>query len=293
MPLVSIIIPTYNRPEMLRLTLDSLGKQTFLDYEIIVVDDGTANNLNKLLCEQYNQVYYFKIENSGGPSKPRNFGIKKSKGKYLAFVDDDDLWLPQKLEKQVAILEDHPNYGIVHCPCKVINTLGEETSEIIGKPKDEQLKHGDVSLKMIGRFTLMTSSVLIRKTVVDAVGNFNEQMPQVGEDTHFWTRCSFNTKFYYLSEPLVLYRIHDSMSKRLKGKYFELPYYLNEVLNETYRKGQLSKSQYLQLRNNIIGRQLKEMPTGKIKTFIRLFKLYPFWFLNFENVKIFIRAVMN
>jgi glycosyltransferase involved in cell wall biosynthesis len=293
MALISVIITTYNRPEMLRFSIESVLSQTCRDFEIIVVDDGTPGNANKELCKEFSNIKYIKIENSGGPSIPRNVGISQSNGKYIAILDDDDLWLDQKLEKQVAILEANPGFGLVHTPCKVIDKTGAETSNIIGKPIDKQLKHGDVSLRMIGKFTLMTSSVMIRKDVVDIVGTFNEHMPQAGEDTHFWTRCSFNTKFYYLNEPLVLYRKHDGISNKLKNKYFELPYYLNQVLKDAYLDGKLTKSQYSQLRNNIIGRQLKEMPTGKIKTFKRLFKLYPFWFLNFENVKIYIKSFLN
>ncbi len=96
-PLVSVIIPTYKRTAYLKLTLDSIQNQTFQDFEVIVVDDGTPTEENRLLCEQYEKVQYIKIENSGGPAKPRNFGIQKAKGKYLAFVDDDDIWLPNIL----------------------------------------------------------------------------------------------------------------------------------------------------------------------------------------------------
>lgn len=293
MPLVSVLIPTYNRPEMLRLTLDSVLNQTFSDFEVIVVDDGTPSGENEGICKAFQKVQYFKIANSGGPSKPRNYGIQKANGKYVAFLDDDDLWLPQKLEKQVEVLENHPEFGLVHTPCFVIDATGNQTVEIIGKHKNSDLKHGDVSLKMIGRFTLMTSSVLIRKDIFNEVGYFNADMPQAGEDTHFWTRCSFYTKFYYFEEPLVYYRKHEGASSKLKAQYFELPLHLNEALLDVFSKGKISKKEYSKLRNNIIGRQLKEMPAGKIKTIKRLFKLYPFWFLNFENVKICIRAILS
>lgn len=293
MPLVSVIIPTYNRPEMLRLTLESVHNQTFSDFEVLVIDDGTPHSENETLCRKFPKVQYFKIENSGGPSKPRNFGIQKANGKYVAFVDDDDLWLPHKLEKQVAILEDNPEYGIVHAPCKVINVQGEETSEIIGQPRTKNLKHGDVSMKMIGDWTLMTSSVMIRKDILDQVGFFKEDMPQAGEDTQFWTRCSFYTNFYYQNEPMVFYRRHEGISNQLKQKYFELPKYLKAVLVEMLSENRIDKCKYKKLQHKVIKRQIKELPKGKLKTFKRLFRLNPFWFLNFGNVKLFIKLVLR
>ncbi len=293
MSLVSVIIPTYNRPEMLRLTLESIHNQTFSDFEVLVIDDGTPNSLNEELCREFPKVQYFKIENSGGPSRPRNMGIQRAKGKYVTFLDDDDLWLPQKLEKQAAVLEDNSEFGIVHTPCKVINAYGEETSETIGQPRAKNLKHGDVSMRMIGDWTLMTSSVMIRKTILDKVGFFKEDMPQAGEDTQFWTRCSFYTKFYYLDEPLVLYRRHEGISSQLRQKYFELPFYLNEVLEDMLSKNRIDTRQYKKLQHKVIKRQIKELPKGKLKTFKRLFKLNPFWFLNFGNVKLFIKLVLR
>lgn len=288
MPLVSVIIPTYNRPEMLRLTLESVRNQTFSDYEVLVIDDGTPNELNVQLCEEFPKVSYFKIENSGGPAKPRNFGIQKASGTYLAFLDDDDLWMPQKLEKQVMILNSHADFGIVHTPCNVIDIKGNKTSEIIGKPRNIDLKHGDVSKRMIGDWTLMTSSVMIRKDVLNKVGYFNEKMPQAGEDTEFWTRSSFLIKFYYLDEPLVYYRKHQGISKINKQQYFELPYHLNLVLKDALSKGLIDFQTKRKLQNKVIKRQIKQMSGYKLITFKRLFKLNPFWFLNFENIKFFL-----
>ncbi|MEZ4858025.1 MAG: glycosyltransferase family A protein [Flavobacteriaceae bacterium] len=293
MPLVSVVISTYKRTQLLRQTLDSVLAQTFTDFEIIVVDDGTPGKENELLCQEFPQLTYFKIENSGGPSRPRNFGINKATGKYIAILDDDDLWLPQKLEKQVALLERNPEFGIVHTPCTVIDSKGVETGDTIGKPRDVLLKHGDVSMKMIGRWTLMTSSVLFRKSLLTQVGFFNETMPQAGEDMHFWTRCSFYTKFYYYPEPLVLYREHQGISKQFKEKYFELPWHLHEILKGLLKEGHITAVQYSLLRNNIIRMQLKELSEKRGETIKRLFAFNPFWFLNFENGKIFLRNLFK
>ena len=154
-PLVSIIIPTYKRTDYLKLTIRSILDQTFQDFEIIVVDDGTPTDENRLLCEQFQKIVYIKIENSKGPAKPRNVGIKQAKGKYIAFVDDDDIWLPEKLQKQVNVLDNNPDFGLVHSCCQVINGQGIVKNEIVGRPGNPQVKHGDVSMRMIGNWTVM------------------------------------------------------------------------------------------------------------------------------------------
>ncbi len=288
MPLVSVIIPTYNRPELLRLTLESVHNQTFSDLEVLVVDDGTPNSENEVLCQEFPKVRYFKIENSGGPSKPRNLGIQNSSGKYLAFVDDDDLWLPHKLETQVKILEENLEYGLVHSPCKVIDYQGLETGVIIGRPGTPDVKHGDVKLRMIGNWTLMMSSVLIRKKIASQVGYFNTKMPQAGEDAEYWSRCSFYTKFYYLDEPLAFYREHQSNSKLLKNEYVEQPQYLKITLLKARKDGLITKKEYHLLLNNVVRKQLRAIPKRFRKSIINLFKLDPFWLFNVINLKLFV-----
>ena len=97
-PLVSVIIPTYNRTDYLKITLNSVLSQTYKNIEIIVVDDGSEGDANKILCDSFSNVIYIKIKNSGGPARPRNTGIKAAKGELIGFTDDDDIWLPQKLK---------------------------------------------------------------------------------------------------------------------------------------------------------------------------------------------------
>ena len=100
MPKVSVIIPTYNRAHYICETIDSILAQTYRDYEIIVVDDGSADNTRKVLQKYDGKVRYFYQKNRG-PSAARNFGISQSQGEYIAFLDDDDLWTENKLELQI------------------------------------------------------------------------------------------------------------------------------------------------------------------------------------------------
>lgn len=292
--LVSIIIPTYNRTQYLKLTLDSIKNQNFKDYEVIVIDDGTPGDDNLLLCEKYEKVAYVKIPNSGGPSKPRNIGISKAVGKYIAFVDDDDIWLPNKLEKQVQILEQNPEFGLVHGCCEVINNEGILQGKIVGRPGKPEVKHGDVNMRMIGNWTVMMPTSFVRKEVVDKVGYFNEEMPAAGEDVEFWTRCSFETKFYYLDNPMVYYRIHNENISSQTKEYINLPLYLKNVIDFYHKTNRLSSDDYSLLKNKLCFMQLKELnKTTFILVILNVFKISNIWFLNKNNVKIFLKRLLK
>lgn len=293
MSTVSIIIPTYNRSAFLKETLESISNQTYTDYEVFVIDDGSPNDEAKEVCELFEKVNYFKIENSGGPAKPRNIGIEKAKGKYFAFVDDDDIWLPQKLEIQVAILDNNSTFGLVHCCCEVVDENGELKNIIVGRPGTPDVKHGDVSLRMMGNWTIMMPTPILRKEVVDIVGFFNEEIPAGLEDVEFWTRCSFFTSFYYIDEALALYRVHSGNISGNSAKYIELPLYLKKVLSGVYDKGKISKEECQLLIYQLCRMQLKMIKKYRIKSLFNLLKLNPFWMFRFGNLKLFIFLLLK
>ncbi len=292
-PLVSVIIPTYNRPDFLKLTLLGIMAQTYSNYEILVIDDGSPTNEAEQVCRSFEKVQYYKIENSGGPAKPRNIGIQKAKGKYLAFTDDDDLWLPEKLEKQVRVLENNPDFGLVHGCCEVIDKKGELKNRIIGRLRNPEEKHGDVSQKMLGRWTVMMPTSFIRKTVVDKVGFFNETMPSAGEDMEFWARCSFETKFYYQEESLVYYRVHGNNISDNKKGYQELPLHLKKVLNGVFGRKKITLSVY-KLLNQRLGilflSRLKQNPVWILQN-MKVFD--SFWFIKWNYVKHLIANILK
>ena len=292
-PLVSIIVPTFKRPKLLALTLQSIEKQTFQNFEIFVVDDGSPGTEAKDVCALFQKVFYFKIENTGGPSAPRNFAIRKCRGKYIAFVDDDDLWLPEKLEKQVAILEKYSDFGLVHGPCEVIEQSGKKTGETIGRPGRPDVKHGDVKLRMAGNWTLMTPTVMIRKQVLEKVGSFNETMPPAGEDTEFWTRCSFYTKFYYFDEPLVQYRRHSRNISSNNKMYLHLPLYLFAFIVEEKEKKIIDKSEFKKLQYYLVHMQLKQFSSSKMITLNNVMKIDPSWFIHLNSIKLLIKKILK
>jgi teichuronic acid biosynthesis glycosyltransferase TuaG len=198
-PLVSVIIPTYNRPDFLSKTLQSIVDQTYHHMEIIVVSNG-VNNDNEKAAKELNdpRIIYVDQENSGGPASPRNHGIKMAKGQYVAFCDDDDLWMPDKVEKQVKALEENQEYGL--CYSKMLRF---DDKKEWANPQDA----GAADLhSLLYVNTVPISSVFIKKSLIDKFGDFSESH-RVGtsEDYEFLLRHSAETKFYFLDEFLIKY----------------------------------------------------------------------------------------
>lgn len=284
-PKVSVIISTYNRFEYLKETIASVLNQTFNDFEIIVIDDGSEGNNNEKWCLQFRKVKYYKISHSGTPSRTRNVGIDKAKGEYIAFLDDDDLWELNRLELMVDVLDNNTDFGLVHAYCSLIDENGNDLNEIVGKPGKRTDKHGDVRDRMMGNWTI-SDYPLIRKEVLLKVGYFNEEMIAAGEDVEFWARTSFFTKFYFLNLPLTKYRIHSKNNSNInQKKYFTLNLKILEFLKQFLENKIISKKEYKSLRNKLVINQLKKIKTNYLKSFYVLNKLCPFWFLNLRNIK--------
>lgn len=288
-PLVSVIITTYCRPQILKITLESVLNQTYKNIEIIVVDDGSPSNENELVIKSLDsKIQYFKINNSGRPPRSRNFGYSKSKGKYVAFLDDDDIWRADKIAIQVAILEENPEYGLVHSYCDVIDQEGKLTNKSIGRPKSPTDKHGDVKMKMLGNWTLMMPSPLIRASVVEKVGLFDEELV-AAEDVHFFTRCSFYTKFYYVDMPLAYYRLHGNNISSRRGKLHVFnPTFLKSIIDTQLKLNNINQQEYQELFQNLMHSQIKYLKKYFRITIKQLFSLDKLWFLKYKNVKMFL-----
>ncbi|MEP2934952.1 MAG: glycosyltransferase family A protein [Gilvibacter sp.] len=292
-PLVSVVIPTYQRPDYLVLTLESVANQTYQKIEIIVIDDGSEGDMNKTICDSFDAVIYKKIENSGGPARPRNEGIKMAQGTYIAFVDDDDIWHPSKIEKQLAVLQEQRQFGLVHGPCEVIDQDGNLQDQIIGRPGSPEVKHGDVKLRMMGNWTLMMPTPLLCKEVLDKVGYFNETIPAALEDVEFWVRCSFYTAFFYLDEPLVQYRKHASNISANRSKYVRLPLYLNSVRKTQLENNTIDKKEANHLLRNLSSMQLKMVKFKTLTSLKNMFSLDAFWFFKVRNLILLAKLITS
>jgi len=201
-PRVSVIIITYNRASLVGRAIRSLIGQSYQDFEIIVVDGCSTDNTEEVVKSFDNgRVNYIKQSANRGISDARNAGIRLSKGDYIAFLDDDDEWLPNKLEMQVDLLDRLPDdYGVVYCGCR---------TEQDGKTVAEYLPtyRGDVFNQMLRRSFIGTSTILIRASCFEVSGIFDENLPTC-EDWDLWIRLAKKYKFDYISDILVVYHIH-------------------------------------------------------------------------------------
>jgi glycosyltransferase involved in cell wall biosynthesis len=211
-PLVSVVVPTRNRPDYLAQTLKSISEQTYKNIEIIVVDDGSKINYAESICKYFdNCTYYYK--DNGGLSSARNFGIQKSLGEYIAFLDDDDLWKPEKIERQVNILRENKDINLVHSPALVIDEHGRETGQIIGASAYKIHKRsGYVFWNALSTWVVKSPTPLIRRTSLINGLLFDESI-MVGEDVDFYQRYFYRNKIYYFPEPLAYYRDYKNSSR--------------------------------------------------------------------------------
>lgn len=205
-PRVSIVMPTYNSSAHVEAALRSILQQTYPDYEIIVVDDGSDDNTLDIVRAVAPGARVFK-QPHGGAAAARNRGIRESNGEFVAFQDSDDLWHPTKLEKQIAAMDSVPSVGMVMCGHKALTSDGERTSWS-GANKSKLLVEGDSVLNIFLNSGVATPSVVVRRAVLDEVGLFEEQL-QVGEDENLWLRIAYKFPIESVDEILITVRVHD------------------------------------------------------------------------------------
>ena len=246
-PRVSVIIPTYNCSPMLRQALESVRQQTVQDLEVIVVDDGSTDQTYEVIREFGSWVTYLRQENQG-VAAARNTGIRLSSAPYIAFLDSDDLWLPNKLERQLAFLRSHPQVGLVY---------GRMWSYSVNNPAKRRLDPQRVSQTfkdlLNGPNTVTTSTVVIRRECFETVGLFNPTL-RAAEDHELWLRIVRRFPIGFIDEVLAEYRRHgDSintdhpvMYEGYRG-YFEiiLSEYRPWLKNPRATERQLAKFEYL------------------------------------------------
>ncbi|MGI6395227.1 MAG: glycosyltransferase family 2 protein [bacterium] len=195
-PLISAIIPVFNRPLVVKRAIDSVLKQSFKDFEIVVVDDGSTDETPSVLKSYGSLIKVVTTENRG-VSAARNKAVEKSSGKYIALLDSDDEWKKDKLSKQINHLIQN-NYRI---------TQTEEIWIRDGKFKNKTKKYikpvGDIFLPSLDICTVSPSTVMMEKSLYEEYGGFDETMP-VCEDYDLWLRMSLKENFGLLNEPLTI-----------------------------------------------------------------------------------------
>jgi len=205
-PKVSVVIPTYNSAQFIVETLESVFAQTYKDYEVIVVDDGSTDNTREVLKPYMSKIRYIYKEN-GGVASARNVGIKNARGEYIAFLDSDDLWLPEKLEKQMEYFKSNPDVVLVFSDCIL---FGDK--ELIRKKNTKRIYSykykGDMFLHLLQENFIPTLTVIAKKECFDEVGYFDTDESLISsEDYDMWLRIARSFKIGYIEEPLAKRRV--------------------------------------------------------------------------------------
>ncbi len=197
-----MVIPTYNCAQYLARALESAAAQTYRDFQIFVIDDGSTDNTEEIVAKF---ACVFKKQQHAGQAAARNRGISISSSTYVAFLDADDAWLPQKLEKQIAFLESHPDIALVCCGCADGGSepLASSTLCVPQYPRFEQLAR---------ECFIFTPTVVIRRECLEECGGFNESL-KVSEDFNLWLKIASRGKIAFVPETLaVRYKRPESLS---------------------------------------------------------------------------------
>jgi glycosyltransferase involved in cell wall biosynthesis len=227
MPLISVIIPTYNRGYILKRAIDSVLNQTFKDLECIVVDDGSNDETQSILKEiKDKRLKVIKSENRG-VSAARNLGHFHSSGEWIALLDSDDEWLLDKLEKQLALLGREPDLLLIH---------GEEIWIRKGKRVNPKFKHkkegGRIFERCLELCLISPSAALIKRELYEEMKGFREDFV-VCEDYELWLRVTQKYEVGYVEDPILKkYGGHDD---QLSTKYKAMDFWRVKAMEELYR----------------------------------------------------------
>jgi len=198
-PLVSVIIPTYNRGWILKETIDSVLVQDFTDFELIVVDDGSTDNTQDILSSYKEDIVVLRQDNKG-VSSTRNRGIVSASGQFVAFLDSDDLWLPKKLSIQVDFFNANPDALI----CQTEEKWLRNGIRVNPKKRHKKLS-GSIFEPSLYLCLVSPSAVMIRRSLFEKTGMFDESLTAC-EDYDMWLRISCRYPVYLIKTPLIIKR---------------------------------------------------------------------------------------
>lgn len=214
--LVTAIVTTHNRLGLLKRTIDSIKSQTYPNIELIVVDDASDDGTMEY-CQNQN-FKYIRIEkkDSKGGNHARNIGISAASGEYVCFCDDDDYWLPTKVERQLDLILK-TGYGFVHCArrLEILTPNG-----VVFKDRcPGNIAEGDISKSILWNIHCLTTTLFVRKDLLLEVGGFDEDL-KAWQEHELTIRLAQKSKTDFVKEPLVVYRVDRTDGQRLTNKYF-------------------------------------------------------------------------
>ena len=206
-PLVSVVVPTYNRLPLLRETIGSILAQAIPELEIIVVDDASTDGTEEYFRQNLipEVIYIRNPSRCGIVAINRNIALRQARGTYVAFCDDDDIWISGKLGKQIDIMQTDPEAALCYTNAFLFTSNSGPLTDWLFKTKI----HAHHFKALMRGCMIPNSSVLIRRDILEQVGYLNEDRTLVAvEDYEFWLRIAYKFRIYYIDEPLFLYRLH-------------------------------------------------------------------------------------
>ena len=277
MPKVSVIIPTYNRKDYLSNSVGSVLEQTFQDFELIISDDASTDSTRQYVESLSDpRIIYIFNETNRGVAETRNNALKIARGKYVAFLDDDDEWLPEKLRMQVELIERKPlRVGAIYTG---VTTFDVNRNHLTSVSVPEF--RGNILNDLLTDNFLATSSILIRKSSFDRVGFFDTEFKGIS-DFDMWIRIAGDFDFDYIKDPLVKHQVHDL---RITENYEAVISGLKLLLskhNKLYAKHKKAQSSY-KLKLGIFYCYNNDTKEGR-RYFIEAIKLYPLNLKHYYN----------
>ncbi len=202
-PLVSVLIPTYNRKNLLLRALKSVFDQTYHNLEVVVVDDASTDNTEKSLRKSrfWEKTSFIRHQENKGAPASRNTAVKNSSGDFIAFLDSDDVWHPVKIKKQIEVLQENPEYSLVFTKYQVHKSGKTHTAPHVDffPQKRSQNKLKKLLYK---RSFILNSSVLVKRSCLKKAGLFDESLPSL-EDWELWIRFADYCRFFFIPQVMV------------------------------------------------------------------------------------------
>ena len=241
---ISVIIPTYNRCDLLKRAINSVIKQTITPKEIIIVDNGSTDQTFQMVSSLFPEINYF-IEKKRGVSAARNKGILESKSKWIAFLDSDDAWKPTKLEKQMEYsVFNQDKYRIIHT-----DETWYRNKKFLNQLKKHKKSGGNIFKNSLHLCCISPSSVVLKKQIFDDYGLFDENL-EVCEDYDMWIRITAKEEVGFLDSPLVLK--YGGHSDQLSKKFWGMDRFRIRSLEKNLKNEHFSKSQKINVLDTLI-----------------------------------------